>query len=59
MRSALHSAELAVNNYRILTNLDAKSAVMTLMTHPDAGVQKEALLAVQKMMVNNWEYLSR
>ena len=43
----------------ILTNLDAKSAVMTLMTHPDAGVQKEALLAVQKMMVNNWEYLSR
>lgn len=47
------------HSHSILTNLEAKTAVMSLMTHPDAGVQKEALLAVQKMMVNNWEYLSR
>jgi hypothetical protein len=36
----------------------AKRAVMELMTHADPVVQKEALLAVQKMMVTNWEYLS-
>jgi V-type H+-transporting ATPase subunit H len=33
--------------------------IMNLMTHPDPAVQKEALLCVQKLMVHNWEYLSR
>eukprot|EP01137_Pigoraptor_chileana_P010303 Opistho-2@59710 len=36
---------------------NGKSAVMQLMGHRDNAVRYEALLAVQKLMVNNWEYL--
>lgn len=43
----------------LIQALDAKVPIMNLMTHPDPAVQKEALLCVQKLMVHNWEYLSR
>jgi len=43
----------------ILQNLNAKQYIMGLMTHPDPEVQKHALLCIQKVMVQNWEYLSR
>lgn len=43
----------------ILQNLNAKQYVMGLMSHPDPEVQKHALLCIQKVMVHNWEYLSR
>ena len=33
--------------------------VMTLLAHEDPNVRYEALLAVQKLMVHNWEYLGR
>jgi len=33
--------------------------VMTLLSHTDPNVRYEALLAVQKLMVHNWEYLGR
>jgi len=29
------------------------------MNNPNPKVAKQALLSVQKMMVNNWEYLSK
>lgn len=32
---------------------------MQLLAHDDPNVRYEALLAVQKLMVHNWEYLGR
>lgn len=33
--------------------------VMQLLTNEDPNVRYEALLAVQKLMVHNWEYLGK
>lgn len=38
----------------VLENLGCKVMVMKMMTHNDPNVRKEALLAVQKLMVHNW-----
>jgi V-type H+-transporting ATPase subunit H len=43
---------------KVLNDLDAKTRVMKLMTHKDEEIRKEALLAVQKMMVQKWDYAS-
>jgi len=40
-------------------NYAGKTSIMKLMVHQDPEVQKQALLAVQKLMVTNWEYLSK
>jgi hypothetical protein len=37
-----------------LQELGGKELAMGLMAHPDAEVQKQALLAVQKLMISNW-----
>lgn len=44
---------------RVLVERDGKKQIMFLMTHGNEEVQKHALLAVQKMFVNNFEYLPR
>lgn len=44
---------------RVLAKLGGKVDIMKLLGHADEEVQKHALLCVQKMMVHNWEYLSR
>jgi len=44
---------------KIITEMEGKGDIMINMTHNDPEVQKHALLCVQKMMVTNWEYLSR
>ncbi|KJE88854.1 vacuolar proton pump subunit H [Capsaspora owczarzaki ATCC 30864] len=44
---------------KTLESLGIKTAVMHLMAHRDDNVRYEALLAVQKLMVTNWEYLGR
>ncbi|KXJ15224.1 V-type proton ATPase subunit H [Exaiptasia diaphana] len=44
---------------RVIESLGCKEKVMRMMTHNDPNVRKEALLAVQKVMVHNWEYLGK
>jgi len=43
----------------LISNFGAKEMVMKLMYHDDPDVQKNALLCLQKLMVHNWEYISR
>ena len=45
--------------FSVLEQLGGKTKVMSLLSHPDPNVRYEALLAVQKLMVHNWEYLGR
>eukprot|EP00053_Salpingoeca_punica_P004979 m.52050 g.52050 ORF g.52050 m.52050 type:complete len:455 (+) comp13035_c0_seq1:52-1416(+) len=42
---------------RALDSLQAKICVTGLIEHEDSAVRYEALIALQKMMTNNWEYL--
>lgn len=44
---------------KIAQALDAKKKVMNLLTFQNPDVQKNALLACSKMMVNNWEFLKQ
>jgi V-type H+-transporting ATPase subunit H len=39
---------------RAIQDIGAKTQIMELMSHPDADVRYQALLAVQKLMVNAW-----
>jgi V-type H+-transporting ATPase subunit H len=39
--------------------LGAKEMVMGMVSHGNSDVRMQALLAIQKMMVQNWEYLGR
>lgn len=43
----------------VLDKINAKQTVMQLMTNEDQKVRYNALVAVQKMMVNNWEILGK
>ncbi|OQV18157.1 V-type proton ATPase subunit H [Hypsibius exemplaris] len=44
---------------KVVERLGGKDRAMSMLTHPDANVRYQALLAVQKMMVQNWEFLGR
>jgi len=44
---------------QVIDKISAKQTVMQLMSHDDQTVRYNALIAVQKMMVNNWEILGR
>jgi len=43
----------------VLEQLGGKQLVMQHLSHEDPNVRYEALLAVQKLMVHNWEYLGK
>ncbi|XP_013407528.1 V-type proton ATPase subunit H [Lingula anatina] len=43
----------------VIEQLGGKQLVMQHLTHDDPNVRYEALLAVQKLMVHNWEYLGK
>jgi len=43
----------------IVEQLGGKQMVMQYMMHSDPNVKYEALIAVQKIMVHNWEYLGK
>ncbi|EGG20317.1 vacuolar ATP synthase subunit H [Cavenderia fasciculata] len=42
----------------IVEQLQIKPDIMSLMANTNEEVKKHALFALQKMMINNWEYLS-
>jgi len=44
---------------RMVEQLGAKELVMGLVDHGNSDVRMQALLAIQKMMVQNWEYLGK
>jgi len=44
---------------KVLEQLDGKQSVMSHLSHAEPSVRYEALLAVQKLMVHNWEYLGK
>jgi len=44
---------------KIVQDLGAKEKIMQLMENENPAVRYEALLATQKFMVSNWEYLSK
>lgn len=44
---------------RNIDALGAKEMVMGMVSHGNADVRMQALLAIQKMMVQNWEFLGR
>lgn len=44
---------------KLMTQFGAKPLAMQALKHPDATVQKYALSCVQRLMVINWEYLSK
>ncbi|RUS76514.1 hypothetical protein EGW08_015739 [Elysia chlorotica] len=43
----------------IVEQLGGKQLVMQYMMHTDPNVKYEALIAVQKLMVHNWEYVGK
>lgn len=42
-----------------IEQLQGKEAVMKLLAADDPNVRYHALLAIQKLMVHNWEYLGK
>jgi V-type H+-transporting ATPase subunit H len=44
---------------QIVTTLELKLPIMKLLNHAEEAVSREALLALQKMLVTNWEYLAQ
>ncbi|XP_065890325.1 V-type proton ATPase subunit H-like isoform X2 [Dysidea avara] len=44
---------------KVIEQLKGKEVVMKLVVHSNSEVRMQALLAVQKMMVQNWEYLGK
>ena len=40
--------------FRVITRLGGKRKLMAQMHHKNAKIAKQALLSVQKLMVNNW-----
>jgi V-type H+-transporting ATPase subunit H len=44
---------------RMLQNTSIREHLMTLVNHEDSQVRLEALVTMQKFLVNNWEYLNQ
>lgn len=60
---AVHDIGEYVRHYprgkTILEQLGGKQHVMACLSHEDSNVRYEALIALQKIMVHNWEYLGK
>jgi len=55
----LDREQCLIADIRVLEQLQGKQLVMRLLSHKDPNVRYQALLAVQKIMVHNWEYLGK
>lgn len=55
----LHTQYIYFLSHSVIEQLNGKQLVMQLLGHDDPNVRYEALLAVQKLMVHNWEYLGK
>jgi len=44
---------------RVVTRLGGKIKLMTRMNHKNVKIAKQALLSVQKLMVQNWDFLNK
>lgn len=58
-RKYVHTFVIILIYTRIIGDLGAKGKVLALMDHDDAEVKKQALLATQKIMIMNWDYLEK
>lgn len=60
---ALHDIGEYVRYYprgkKVIEDLGIKHSVMRLMAHDNSQVKYNALITVQKLMVQNWEYLGK
>jgi V-type H+-transporting ATPase subunit H len=60
---AVHDLGEYVRHYprgkTLIETLGGKTLVMAMLSHDDQNVRYESLLAVQKLMVHNWEYLGK
>ena len=52
-------ARFAPEGKRVIGRLGGKAKLMVNLSHKNAKVSKAALLATQKLMVANWEYLAK
>lgn len=43
----------------VIEQLEGKTTVMSMLSHPNTDVKHQALLCIQKLMVHHWEYLSK
>jgi hypothetical protein len=46
-------------NKSVIEQLDAKTTIMSMLSHEDTNVKHQALLCIQKLMVHHWEYLTK
>jgi V-type H+-transporting ATPase subunit H len=44
---------------RIIEKAGGKPILMHMLSHKSPGVKKQALQCVQKLMVENWQYLAK
>ena len=43
-----------LNKNSVIEQLDAKTTIMSMLSHEDTNVKHQALLCIQKLMVHHW-----
>jgi len=45
------------NGRALVSKMGGKDAIMSMLTHKDDEIQRQALQCISKIMVTNWEFL--